>query len=222
MTMGGGTARGSVNAVMVLLALLLIASIAAGLYYYNKAMAVASERGMALAEETVDFFDDYIVAVNNYHTAQGYYDLATANLQFGDYYVLGRDYYYQGAAAFYDQAKTQIKDGDQFLAQAKSRLQRTEGREANEFYSADVKNRLTQIEVMMDASEKLYKLVDYKSVELYEVNYGSDERANEYFNKSNELVGELNAAFEELSVVSNEIDVAWGENWYPSYKGSSL
>ncbi len=200
----------------IILSVLLIISLVGGFYLNGNSKKLVEEQ----LNKDIDFFSDYVVAVNDYHIASKYFDLGGANLDLGNSYTEKRDYYYEFAIDYFDEAKEQFTDGKELLIHSESKLDNIKDISPNEFYNKEVQNRIKQNEIMFSLIEKYYLLVDYMSNQLYEINYGSETEATRYFNMYNDLIIEVNEDLISLSDISQEIDLAWDSDWYPLNEGA--
>ena len=200
------------------LLILLVISIGAGFYYHDQAIKqidIESRQN----QQNIDFFNDYVVAVNDYHVADSYFDLANVNLDNGIWYSGTEGYYYEFAIDYLEIARGQLTDAKELLAHSKVRLESIRDKAPNQFYKDEVQNRIEQNEIMFSIINKYYSLVDYMDKQLYEVNYGSEAEATRYFNMYNELIVESNEDLASLSDISQGIDLAWDQDWYVLFEG---
>ena len=169
--------------------------------------------------DNIDFFNNYVIAVNDYHIANSYFDLGGVNLDAADWYTLSDDYYYEDVIGYIDLAKEQFTDARALLIHSETKLKNIENKAPNQFYEKEIQNRIKQNGIMLSLTNKLYLLADYMSKELYEINYGSEAEATRYFNMQNDLIVEFNEVLYALSDVSQEIDLDWDSDWYPLTEG---
>lgn len=196
------------NRIILVLLILLIISIS-----FNAYLLITSSK------KTTDFFKDYVVAINDYHVASSYFDLANANLDNGNWYSSQVDYYYETAIDYYDISKEQLTISKEFLIHAKQKINAVKNMAPNTFYQEEMDNRIEQIDILVDLDNQFYLLNDYMASELYEINYGSETEATRYYNLYNDLISEVNVNLKKLSDISQEIDLAWDNNWYPLFEG---
>ena len=100
----------------IILSVLLIISLVGGFYLNGNSKKLVEEQ----LNKDIDFFSDYVVAVNDYHIASKYFDLGGANLDLGNSYTEKRDYYYEFAIDYFDEAKEQFTDGKELLIHSES------------------------------------------------------------------------------------------------------
>ncbi|MCX6710127.1 MAG: hypothetical protein NTV63_04230 [Candidatus Woesearchaeota archaeon] len=169
-------------------------------------------------ENTLNFFKEYSIALNNIHVASGLDVEANLNLDAGNSYTETEEYYYEFAIPYYDTGKEQVLDAKELLNKAKSKLQNLQSNAPNSFFQSDVEDRIEQVDALISVSNDLYSLLDYQKQQLYEVNYGSESKATEYNNKYNALVPEFNNRLKKLSEIQNRIDLNWDQDWYPTFQ----
>ncbi len=169
-------------------------------------------------EETLNFFKEYSIALNNIHIASGFLDIALLNLNAGNSYVETGEYYYEFAIDYYDTGKEQVLDAKELLNKAKTKLQNLQTNAPNSFFQEDVEKRIEQADSLISVSNDLYSLLDYQKQQLYEINYGSESKATEYYNKYNALIPEFNNKLKKLSEIQNQIDLNWDQDWYPTFQ----
>ncbi len=201
--------KGEVNAIVVILIVLLVASIGFNVYQYNNQQ-----------QDSTTFFDDYVIAVNDYHIANSFFDLGNTNLDTGIWYIETEEYYYDSAIDYLDLAKEQLTDAKALLIHSERKLKGIENKAPNKFYEQELQNRIEQNKVMLSVTDKYFLLVDYMDKQLYEINYGSETEATRYFNMYNDLIVEANEDLVKLSDISQEIDLNWNSDWYPLLEGS--
>ncbi len=203
------------NPLIYILAILVVILLVSNTYVYNYGQNKISV-GRA---ESIEFMKDYTTAVINIHVAINNINLANANLIRTNEYVQG-EYVYEYAKDVYGLGKDQINDAKQYLLKARDRLERIENNAPNEFFKVDVSNRLRQVEILISISDLTYSLLDNSEKQIYEVNYGSTLKAEDYLDEyNNVLVPQSNDKFRELSDIQNEIDKHWDQNWYPTFRG---
>ncbi len=197
--------RNKLKIPMILIGIILVISIGFNIYLFedNK-------------EDNIEFFNDYIIGINDYNEASFQFDLARLNLKYGnDYTEEAEGYYYEFAVDYYDKGKEQINNAKEFLQHSKKQLNGIKDNAPNTFYDIEIENRLKQINLLLSLSNKVYSLLDYMDKQLYEINYGSETEATRYYNMYNDMIIEMNEELYTLSDVSQEIDLSWDQNWYP-------
>lgn len=192
----------------IILLILLIVSIGANIYFYTLPK-----------EDNTEFFNSYVIAMNDYHTASELFSVAGSNLDYGNWYTETEGYYYESAIDYYDRAKEQLIESKELLTHAKLKLNNIKNDSPNEFYTKEINNRLEQINIFLSLVDQYYLLNDYMSKQLYEVNYGSKTEATRYYNSYNDLIPEVNENMKKLSDISQKIDLAWDQDWYPLFEG---
>jgi hypothetical protein len=198
----------------IFIAAVVILVLATGFFTYLYTLNQSSSS----QENTLNFFKEYSVALNNIYVASGLFDIASLNLDAGYSYVQTEEYYYDFAIPYYDTGKEQVLDAKELLNKAKSKLQNLQTNAPNSFFESDVKDRIEQVDALISVSNDLYSLFDYQKQQLYEVNYGSESKATEYHNKYNALIPEYNEKLKKLSDVQNRIDLNWDQDWYPTFQ----
>ena len=171
-------------------------------------------------ENLISFFTEYSIALNDIYVGKEYVSLASTNLDIANDYTL-RDYTYFDAKRIYDAGKTNALDGKELLIKAESRLKKIQNNSPTLFYEEEIENRLEQIRLWILVEEKTYLLIDYMDKQIYEINYGDEDKSTKYFNMYNNLIPKLNEDMEDLSNVQNNIDLAWDKDWYVSFQKSS-
>ena len=195
------------RSIIVILSVLFVLSMGLNIYLYNLSL-----------KEDVEFYNDYIIAVNDYHVADIWFAHAVGNLDNGDLYTEGA-YDYETAIDYYDEAKGQVTNSKELLIHAKSKLDAIKDNAPNEFYNEEINDRLEQINILIDLNSQYFLLSDYASEELYEINYGLEIEATRYFLLYNDLIPELNENLQKLSDVSQKIDLRWDQDWYALFQG---
>ncbi len=193
---------------IIVLIVLFIISIGFNIYLYN----------FSLKDDT-EFFNNYVIAINDYHVADSYFELAVINLENANWYT-ETDYYYDTAINYIDLGKDQTGEAKQLLLHAKSKLDILKDIPPNEFYREEINNRIEQTDILLDLNNQYYLLLDYMSKSLYEINYGSETEATRYHLLYNDLIPEINENMQKLSDISQEIDLAWDEDWYVLFEGA--
>lgn len=197
------------KATIIVLIVLLIISLGFNIYLFGDSK-----------NSNVDFFNNYVIAVNDYHIANSYFDLGVTNLDTGIWYIETEDYYYESAVDYLSVAKEQLTETKAFLIHSEAKLKNIENKAPDQFYKKEIQNRIEQNEIMLSLTNKYYLLVDYMDKQLYEINYGSEIEATRYFNMYNDLIIEVNEDLYALSDISQEIDLAWDQDWYPLTEGA--
>lgn len=165
----------------------------------------------------IQFTKDYAILLNNIHVALEQLDLANDNLQYGNVYINDNQYVYSTAISYYHKAKDQALTAKDLLTKARLKFNTSQAISTDAFLSKDIINRLKQIDLLLKAVDDLYTLADYKSSELYQVNYGDKDKAHTYFLKYNDFIDTVNSDLRRLSEINNEIDLEWNANWYPLF-----
>jgi len=199
-------------AIFIAVAVILVLATGFLTYSYTLNQSLSSQ------ESTLNFFKEYSVVLNNIHVASGLFDIANLNLDAGNSYTKTGEYYYEFAIPYFDTGKEQVLDAKELLNKAKSKLQNPQTNAPNSFFESDVKDRIEQVDALISVSNDLYSLLDYQKQQLYEVNYGSESKATEYYNKYNALVPEFNNRLKKLSEIQNRIDLKWDQDWYPTFQ----
>ena len=174
-----------------------------------------------LEEESINFFKEYSIALNNIHVASNLFNTASINLDVGTYYAQAKDYSYEYAISYFDLGKKQSLDARELLIKTKMKLQNMRGTVQNSFVKDDILNRIKQAESLVSVNDDLYLLIDYQGKQLYEVNYGSESMAVEYKNKYDELIPSYNDKLKNLTEIQNKIDLYWDQDWYPEFEATS-
>ena len=170
-------------------------------------------------EDNIEFFRKYSIALNNIHVAFQYLDLAKATFDIVNDYVLSGEYYYDGATPLYDGAIEYVLDAKELTIKAKTGLQKILNDAPNQFFREDVENRIEQATILIGVSDIFHQQINYIINELYEINYGSEAKADEYLDKANDLIPRYNSLLKDLSEVSNKIDLEWDQDWYDEFQG---
>jgi hypothetical protein len=165
-----------------------------------------------------DFFENYSIALSNIYAGQSYIQLAVVNLHKVNEYASpnATGYDYETAANITELGKQQAAKAGDYFIEAKNSLETIQDSVSNDFFSQDISNRVEQTNYLIIYAEHYYTLLDYTKKQLYEINYGSEAIAQEYFNKYNALIPEVNANLAKLDEVQNKIDAQWGQDWYPA------
>lgn len=170
-----------------------------------------------LQGEVLNFFEEYSVSLNNIHVASSIARLASINLnQLNDY--TQEDYYYIFAEEFVNVGKTYATDAKKHLQKTKIKLEKIQDSAPNDFFKEDVLNRIEQTNLLIIYASQVYTLLDYAQQQLYEINYGSEIKANEYWKKYNDLIPEFNDNLKKLSDTQQRIDLYWDQDWYPIFQ----
>ncbi len=204
--------RIDMKVVSVILLVLVIIFASTTIYYYNK--------NSNSSGGNPDFFNNYVIAMNDYHVAMEFFELGSANLDYGNDYTLTGEYYYDSAIMFYDRSREQLSDSKELLNHAELKINEIRDISPDQFYDTELDNREKQIDITMGLVDQYILLNDYVSKQLYEINYGSETEATRYYNLYNDLIKEVNLNMKELSDVSNDIDLAWDRDWYPLFASS--
>lgn len=176
-----------------------------------------------IQEQNLNFFKEYSVALNNIHIASSYSDLANVNLNKLNEYTApnGTGYVYEFAVLFADLGKEQATKSKDYLTKAKTKLGKIKDSAPNEFFKEEISGRIEQVNLLIIYADQSYNLLDYAKQQLYEVNYGSQTKATEYWDKYNTLIPESNANLKKLSDIQNKIDIQWDQDWYPTFQDSA-
>lgn len=167
-------------------------------------------------DSTVEFFKDYSISLVNIHLALNNLRLAQVNLNNANYDSDAPEgYIYSSIVALLDGGIGQVADTESLLSRAKRKLQDIENYEPNSFFKNEVQNRLQHIELITNYSNDLKLLLEHRKNELYEVNYGSEEKAQEFLNKYNDVTNQFNSSLEKLSEIEDIIEIEWDQDWYP-------
>ncbi len=191
--------------IISILAVLLVVSIASSIYLYASRPS---------PEDHTEFFNDYIIAVNDYHTASSFHDLAGANLDTVNWYTQTEDYYQDTAINYITTGKDQSGDCKELLLHAENKLNNLKDNAPNEFYNTEINNRIEQAKILSELCDQTLQLLEYTRLQLEEINYGSETEAIRYYNLYGDLIPEFNENLKNLSDISQEIDLAWDQDWY--------
>ena len=142
------------------------------------------------------------------------------NYETGEWYVETGEYYYEFATPFYASSKGSLLESKELLNKAKAKLQAIQYKSQYPFFEKEILNRIEQVDMFLIIIDNLYSIVDYSQLELYEINYGSKLKADEYYEKHTSLIPTYNLNMEKLSEISNEIDLEWEQDWYPTFQES--
>ena len=147
--------------------------------------------------------------------------LAEANESFVTWYTSYTDsrnnviYYYDEAADMYDTSISQLSVADSYLKAAKIKLNVLKDYNSTEFFARDLEYRSNQINKLNKYVNIYSKLLIANKNELYEINYGTAEKGDEYFNQiNNELIPEFNDNLYAQSDANEKVDLHWGKNWH--------
>lgn len=168
--------------------------------------------------QDLEFFNNYVIAVNDYHVADIWFALAIGSKESGETYTDGA-YTYDKAIGYFDESKEAVTKSKALLIHAKSKLDLIKDDAPNEFYTEEINDRLEQINILIDLDSQYFLLNDYLSKELEEINYGSDTEATRYYLLYNDLIPEVNINLQKLSDVSQRIDLRWDQDWYALFEG---
>ncbi len=177
----------------------------------------------SLHESNLQFLKEYSIALNNIHMSIALLDLAIVNKDNVISYTdsNGQGYIYETAKSIINLGKDQSMDAQDYLTKAKIRLEGIKDKAPNDFFKEDISNRLEQIDLLLVFATQTYSLLDYTSQQLYEINYGTETKATEYYNKYNDLIPRYNSNLKKLSDIQNKIDLQWDQDWYPTFQESS-
>ncbi len=170
-------------------------------------------------KDAIYFFTEYSIALNDIYVGKEYVSLAITNMGIANDYTL-EAYTYFDAKRIYDAGKTNAVDGKELLKKAELRLKKIQNNSPTLFYEKEIENRLEQIRLWILVEEKTYLLIDYMDKQIYEINYGDEDKATKYFNMYNNLIPKSNEDMKDLSDAQNKIDLAWDKNWYVTFLGS--
>lgn len=171
-------------------------------------------------EDNIDFLKEYSIALNNFHVAFSYLELAVANRDYGNYYAQTEEYYYDTAMSYYDTCKEQTNDAREMLNKAERKLNSITGNAPDEFFAKELDNRIEQTVILTRFADSSYDLCDFAALQIYELAYGDEEKATEYFEKYNDEIYVHNDILRNLSTINNEIDIEWDQDWYPLLQDS--
>ena len=199
------------GAVLLVLATYFVAS-----YYFSNQASIQKEKD-------ISFVRDYSVAINHIYVGMQRGYLSVDNLNTGNNYVSGDSsgvvtYYYAIAEPFYTTSKDQAIEAKEYFSKAKIKLETIKDSSPNDFFRDEINNRLEQISYLIIWTDLIYNQSDYAQKELYEINYGSAVKANEYWVKYNALIPEGNSNQKNLGDITAKIDSAWDQEWYPAYQ----
>ncbi len=163
----------------------------------------------------------YIIVLNDINTAVRDLTLSRVNYDnAGEYLQYNpQGYIYTDAANLFKVAEQQTLDAEERLEKTKIQLQGIQNAFEDALISEDIQNRLEQIEVLLKLSKVQYSMISYHNRELYEVNYGTTEKAEKYYNKRLLVVEEYMVVLDELALIQRKIDVAWNKDWYVTPAG---
>lgn len=169
--------------------------------------------------ESLDFFKEYSIALNNIYVGLSYSDFANLNLQKLEDYTKpnGTGYLYKSAEPIADAGMAQAVKSKDYLIRAKTKLEGIKDSAKNNFFNEDISNRIEETGLLMNYAAQIYNLLNYTKQELYEINYGSKAKADEYLKKTNNLIPEFNSNLDKLSGILHKIDLAWDQDWYPNF-----
>jgi len=157
---------------------------------------------------------EYIIAINNINLAYSSIGEADIYHNIANKYTQSSDYYYEEVTDMYKYAKEKILKSQETLKKSKLKLKEIEPKFKDDFLKEEIKNRIEQTDALYTFSDNLYLLIDYSEKMLYEVNYGSEEKAEEYLKIYNSLVPTYNHNLYKLSEINNKIDILWNQDWY--------
>ncbi len=169
----------------------------------------------SLTQGQLDFFKSYSSALTDIHTAYGYYYSASASFDAGDTYSTVDNYDYETLMNFWDDTRDEAAIAQDYLTDATTKLNKIKSSSPDDFFSQDIEYRLQQAEYLSTTCDELGQMAENLEYEVYEVNYGTEEAAQEYFDTYNELVTSYNEGLTSLSEVEKIIDSYWKADWYP-------
>jgi hypothetical protein len=187
---------------------------------YKKQISGITQQNQDQQAKNINFFKEYSIALNDIASGSSDTDFANVNLdKLNDYASPnGTGYIYELAVPFADLGKDQATKSKDYLVKAKAKLEGIKNNAPNDFFKEDVSNRMEQTDLLIIYANQTYNLLDYEKQELYEINYGSQTKATEYWNKYNALIIEFNSNLKQLSDVQNKIDMKWDQDWYPTFQ----
>ena len=157
--------------------------------------------------ESAAFFEEYVDALNDIHAAGSYIEVANANLVSGEDFRRTVEYDYDSLNEKYGSGRDQALKAKNHLSEAKKTLNGILETAPNAFFEGEVEARLEQVQLYTDIAGKLDSLLENASQQLYEINFGSDQKAVELSGQYSVLVTELNTVLEELGELRRE----WSE-----------
>lgn len=165
-------------------------------------------------ERNIQFITKYSIALINMHVAREDIGLAVLNLDLGRYYT-ETDYFYEVARTYYETGIQQNTKARGFLLRAKKELQDIQNNTPNNFFRKDVQNRIRHSNALLEYQGHLAKMLEYTNEELYQTNFGSEDKAAENLKKYNQEIVPYNAVLEKITEIETGIELEWSQEWYP-------
>lgn len=194
--------------IIIFSAILIIAICFAGYAFYKE-------------KKTTEFLDGFVLSLNHLSQGDAYLTLSSQNYILGNEYVYSGSYYYEYAKDYYDEGKEDALKSEDYYEKAENKLIEIKDKNPSKFYLDEVENRIEQARYGINLSKIYYSLNDYSDKSTYEINYGSKTKSLEYTDKANTLINESNIYVEQLNKVYQKIDLAWEQDWYPSFEKST-
>jgi len=171
----------------------------------------------AVGGNQTEFFTEYTIATNYIDSVIQTHKIAEINFNFLLEYVDSEDsYYYEDASTYLDNTISELNKAQEELIISKKRLENIKSFAPNDFYKEEIELRIKQINLLYSMGEKRLKMIDLSNKELYEINFGSEIKAEEYYLEANKVIEEFNKDLDTSIEINNEIDIHWGENFYPN------
>lgn len=190
------------------LSLFIIFSIVLSLFLYDKIQEVKLTK-----ENNEKFIKDYTIATNYIDSVIYTQKIAEINFkQYTDYTFSEYGYEYIYASTYLDNSYEMLDESIEQLRKSRKIL---ENLSYNEFFNGEIQLRLKQIDLLTNLSKKRMDMIDYSKKELYEINYGSESKAEEINKKNNEMIESFNIDIENSIELDKEIDIYWKEDFYP-------
>ena len=165
-----------------------------------------------LSEEHLTFFQDYSIAMEDINLASSYYTTAANNLDIGNEYVQSGEYNYESALVYLDEGTAQLKTAETSLDEAKAKLSALDGKAPHAFFEVELDNRQDQADALILIVEDMNLLLSYSKQELYEINYGSKDKADAFRKLYNSVLPTLGSDLEKLAQLQADIDAHWSQN----------
>ena len=168
-------------------------------------------------QNRMEFFESYTIATNYIDSVIQTHKIVEINYGYYNVYTHQEEgYYYDSASTYLDSSLSMLEKTKEKLEKSDYRLKFVQELSPNEFYDKEINLRSEQVNILMEVSIKRIELITLSNEVLYEINFGSQEKADEMTKEINDLIEEMNKDIEGSIEIMKEIDVHWSEDWYPN------
>jgi hypothetical protein len=166
-------------------------------------------------ERQENFLTEYTIATNYIDSVIFTQKIVEINYNYYTDFIQSPDgYYYDDVEGYLDGSLSQSDESLEILEKSKVKLESIKLDSPNDFFDKELVLRLEQIELLKQSSIKRIEMIELTNDELYEVNFGSMEKATLIYEENNIVIEDFNDLVVREISKEQEIDIHWMEDFY--------